>query len=297
MRPGQTPAPPKRSRFFTKTSPALVGQQVYSWKSLLFTPTSSLPNERTLSFIPPHMDDKESVVVLNPVSFKSLIQHWENAIVGYIIGKSPVYTPFLQFPQKKWKSKADFRLFLHGNEAAFKSPKNPVKKLLDDALRALPAPPLQGKNPNSNRFSSLHEDASEGPLQMPPRAEPIHPKQPIPSSDAAFQAVVLLESTQADQSPSLHIRPLSVAPSGPLEKDPLSSLALGESPIFGSLFSDPCSSSPIGIDLKVFLQTSEVTGPLEKNTQPNRSKAALPKVVPATPNEGHSGKPKERKRK
>ncbi|KAK1283752.1 hypothetical protein QJS10_CPB21g00846 [Acorus calamus] len=78
MRPGRAPAPPKRSHFFTKTSPASVGQQVYSWKSLLTTLVSSLPNERTLSFIPP--------------------------------------------------------------QAAFKSPKNPVKKLLDDALRALAAP-------------------------------------------------------------------------------------------------------------------------------------------------------------
>ncbi|KAK1272713.1 hypothetical protein QJS04_geneDACA021438 [Acorus gramineus] len=115
VRPERNPPPPKCSRFLPKFAPAVVGQQVSSWKSLFTNPSSSLSNERSLSFIPPRVDDKESIVVLNPVSFKPLIQHWENVIVGYIIGKSPVYTPFLQFLKKKWKPKADFQLFLHGN--------------------------------------------------------------------------------------------------------------------------------------------------------------------------------------
>ncbi|KAK1319609.1 hypothetical protein QJS10_CPB04g01898 [Acorus calamus] len=200
MRPGRAPAPPKRSHFFTKTSPASVGQQVYSWKSLLTTLVSSLPNERTLSFIPPRMDDKESVAVLNPDSFKSLIQHWENAIVGYIIGKSPVYTPFLQFLQKKWKPKADFRLFLHGN--GFFT----VKFDLEEDCNSV----LEG-----------------GPWTMEHRP-------------------FILRKW----SPELR-----------MEQERLSSI-----PIWAS----------------------EVTGPLEKNAQPNRSKAALPKFIHclATPVDG-----------
>ncbi|KAK1288985.1 hypothetical protein QJS10_CPB18g00735 [Acorus calamus] len=33
----------------------------------------------------------------------------------YIIGKTPVYTPFLQFLKRLWKPKGEFNLMLKGN--------------------------------------------------------------------------------------------------------------------------------------------------------------------------------------
>ncbi|KAK1283222.1 hypothetical protein QJS10_CPB21g01804 [Acorus calamus] len=72
-------------------------------------------SECSLSFVPPRVDETESVAVLNPSSYAPFIQLWDNAVIGYIIGKTPVYIPFVQFLRKLWKPKGDFSLLLHGN--------------------------------------------------------------------------------------------------------------------------------------------------------------------------------------
>ncbi|KAK1289119.1 hypothetical protein QJS10_CPB18g00823 [Acorus calamus] len=46
---------------------------------------------------------------------KSAMNRWGKAIVGYVINKMPVYTPFLAFIKRQWKIRGDIQLFLQGN--------------------------------------------------------------------------------------------------------------------------------------------------------------------------------------
>ncbi|KAK1272250.1 hypothetical protein QJS04_geneDACA014657 [Acorus gramineus] len=92
------------------------------WESLFllgkaYSPTllPPPPGERSLSFVPPRVDEAEAVAVLNPSSYAPLIQIWENAVVGYIIVKDSGLLPVCLFLRKLWKSKGDFSLLLHAN--------------------------------------------------------------------------------------------------------------------------------------------------------------------------------------
>ncbi|KAK1277773.1 hypothetical protein QJS04_geneDACA022161 [Acorus gramineus] len=55
------------------------------------------------------------VATLNPSAYAKNTLIWEQAVVGYIIGKTPVYTPFLQFLKIKWNPEGEMKLLLHGN--------------------------------------------------------------------------------------------------------------------------------------------------------------------------------------
>ncbi|KAK1320156.1 hypothetical protein QJS10_CPA03g00788 [Acorus calamus] len=55
------------------------------------------------------------MATLNPEAYEKNLLQWDRAVVGYIIGKLPVFTPFLQFLKKKWNPKGEIHLFLHGN--------------------------------------------------------------------------------------------------------------------------------------------------------------------------------------
>ncbi|KAK1278394.1 hypothetical protein QJS04_geneDACA016571 [Acorus gramineus] len=88
--------------------------QVKNWSSLLqkASPPSIIGS---LRFIKPSVDGSSVVAKLNPPAYAKNTSQWDQAVVGYIIGKAPVYTPFLQFLKTKWNPKGEMRLLLHGN--------------------------------------------------------------------------------------------------------------------------------------------------------------------------------------
>ncbi|KAK1279941.1 hypothetical protein QJS04_geneDACA024090 [Acorus gramineus] len=61
------------------------------------------------------MEGSTQVASLQPEAYAKNIRQWDNAVLGYIIGKIPVYTPFLQFLKKLWKPRGEIQLLLHGN--------------------------------------------------------------------------------------------------------------------------------------------------------------------------------------
>ncbi|KAK1261476.1 hypothetical protein QJS04_geneDACA018742 [Acorus gramineus] len=61
------------------------------------------------------MDGLNDVASLIPESYEKNIKQWENAVVGHIVGKILIFTPFLQFLQRLWNPKGEMKLHLHGN--------------------------------------------------------------------------------------------------------------------------------------------------------------------------------------
>ncbi|KAK1318898.1 hypothetical protein QJS10_CPB04g01154 [Acorus calamus] len=106
--------PPKKQRKAVPVLPPSSTQQIRSWGSLFqHAPTKSTVG--SLCFIEPTVDGTATVASLRPESYAKQIQRWNQALVGYIIGKLPVYTPFLQFLKRLWNPKGEIQLLLHGN--------------------------------------------------------------------------------------------------------------------------------------------------------------------------------------
>ncbi|KAK1326416.1 hypothetical protein QJS10_CPA01g01883 [Acorus calamus] len=79
-------------------------------------PPSSLPSSfGSLRYIAPTIDGSSIVASLKPEAYAKNITQWNRAVVGYIIGKVPVYIPFLQFLKMRWKPKGEMQLHLHEN--------------------------------------------------------------------------------------------------------------------------------------------------------------------------------------
>ncbi|KAK1256906.1 hypothetical protein QJS04_geneDACA024128 [Acorus gramineus] len=104
----------KKQRRPVAVPPPSTTQLTKSWGSL-FQRENLLSTSSSLRYIEPTIDGANTVAALNPEVYSKHIKQWDQAIVGYIIGKIPVYTPFLSFLKKKWKPKGDFQLLLHGN--------------------------------------------------------------------------------------------------------------------------------------------------------------------------------------
>ncbi|KAK1272493.1 hypothetical protein QJS04_geneDACA015180 [Acorus gramineus] len=68
-----------------------------------------------MTYIAPTMEGDQPVVEVDDTDYANTMEQWGKAIVGYIIGTSPVYTPFLQFLKRLWKPKGGINLMLKGN--------------------------------------------------------------------------------------------------------------------------------------------------------------------------------------
>ncbi|KAK1259845.1 hypothetical protein QJS04_geneDACA021421 [Acorus gramineus] len=106
-------AQPKQKNYF-KAPPALVAQTTRSWSDL-FHGTSEDVRASSLTYTEPSMVDGVPVVEIDESDYESALDRWNLAVVGYVIGKTPIYTPFLQFFIKLWKPKGELKLFLKGN--------------------------------------------------------------------------------------------------------------------------------------------------------------------------------------
>ncbi|KAK1287514.1 hypothetical protein QJS10_CPB19g00925 [Acorus calamus] len=106
--------PVRKQRRQVAVPPPSSSIQVKSWGSL-FHRDSPQPKTGFLKFIEPTIEGVHTVASLNPEAYAKNIKQWDHAVVGYIIGKLPVFIPFLQFLRKLWKPKGDFQLLLHGN--------------------------------------------------------------------------------------------------------------------------------------------------------------------------------------
>ncbi|KAK1279307.1 hypothetical protein QJS04_geneDACA023007 [Acorus gramineus] len=84
------------------------------WASL-FSTSATKQHQTGMEFFPPEKDCSQKFVVLEEEEVKEVDEAWGFILVGYVWGKSPVYTPFLQFIKKLCKSKAEIKLSLQGN--------------------------------------------------------------------------------------------------------------------------------------------------------------------------------------
>ncbi|KAK1267358.1 hypothetical protein QJS04_geneDACA002651 [Acorus gramineus] len=84
------------------------------WGSL-FQIALPQPSVGSLHYIAPTINGSCSVATLKPEAYAKNIHQWDRAVVGYIIGKLPIFTPFLQFLKKLWNPKREIQLLLHGN--------------------------------------------------------------------------------------------------------------------------------------------------------------------------------------
>ncbi|KAK1285924.1 hypothetical protein QJS10_CPB20g00470 [Acorus calamus] len=84
------------------------------WASL-FTSSVTKQHHIGMQFFPPKKDYSQKFAVLEEEEIKEAEAAWGFILVGYVWGKRPVYTPFLQFIKKLWKSKGEIKLTLQGN--------------------------------------------------------------------------------------------------------------------------------------------------------------------------------------
>ncbi|KAK1308730.1 hypothetical protein QJS10_CPA09g00993 [Acorus calamus] len=65
----------------------------------------------------------ESLISLNQSNLLTSVEdhasveaHWSMSLVGYVVGKVHVFSPFVAFHTKKWKPKGHFTLSIKGND-------------------------------------------------------------------------------------------------------------------------------------------------------------------------------------
>ncbi|KAK1282622.1 hypothetical protein QJS10_CPB22g00516 [Acorus calamus] len=117
----------QRTHYF-KAPPAQVAQTTRSWNDL-FNGTSAVSHASSLIYTQPTLEDGLPVVEIEESDYESALDRWNLAVVGYVVGKIPVYTPFLQFLIRLWKPKGELKLYLRGNGFFI------VKFLLEEDLK------------------------------------------------------------------------------------------------------------------------------------------------------------------
>ncbi|KAK1309974.1 hypothetical protein QJS10_CPA08g00991 [Acorus calamus] len=104
----------RKQRKVLHVPPPSTTQHIQSWGSL-FSAGIPPPKIGSLRYIEPSTDGQNVVAALNPSTYEKNVKRWDQAVVGYVIGKIPVYIPFLQFLKRLWKPKGEIKLLLHGN--------------------------------------------------------------------------------------------------------------------------------------------------------------------------------------
>ncbi|KAK1299352.1 hypothetical protein QJS10_CPB14g01366 [Acorus calamus] len=105
-------APKKKPQFVA--GPPAVTQTSKAWKDL-FQNSNSSPTHEEMTYTEPTMEGDQPVVEVAEEDYDSAIAQWGKAVVGYVIGTTPVYIPFLQFLKRLWKPKGEIHLMLKGN--------------------------------------------------------------------------------------------------------------------------------------------------------------------------------------
>ncbi|KAK1292578.1 hypothetical protein QJS10_CPB17g00529 [Acorus calamus] len=91
-----------------------VSEEVKLWSSFFSSSDSKRP-QTSVEFYAPEVDCSKKVAVLEEDEVSEAEEAWGFILVGYVWGKSPVFTPFLQFLKKLWKPKGEIILHLQGN--------------------------------------------------------------------------------------------------------------------------------------------------------------------------------------
>ncbi|KAK1277391.1 hypothetical protein QJS04_geneDACA020399 [Acorus gramineus] len=68
-----------------------------------------------MTYTKPIKEGTQTVVEVSEDDYTSAMSQWGKALVGYVIGSTPVYTPFLQFLNRLWKPRGEIKLMLKGN--------------------------------------------------------------------------------------------------------------------------------------------------------------------------------------
>ncbi|KAK1295828.1 hypothetical protein QJS10_CPB15g01770 [Acorus calamus] len=91
-----------------------VSEEVKLWSSFFSSSDSKRP-QTSVEFYTPEVDCSQKVAILEEEEVSEAEEAWGFILVGYVWGKSPVFTPFLQFLKKLWKPKGEIILHLQGN--------------------------------------------------------------------------------------------------------------------------------------------------------------------------------------
>ncbi|KAK1311258.1 hypothetical protein QJS10_CPA08g00929 [Acorus calamus] len=85
-----------------------------AWNELFQKP-SDAGKHFSLEFMEPALGNGIPKICIGEEDYESSVAKWEKAVVGYVIGKLPIYMPFLAFLKKLWKIKDEFQHYLQGN--------------------------------------------------------------------------------------------------------------------------------------------------------------------------------------
>ncbi|KAK1283312.1 hypothetical protein QJS10_CPB21g01023 [Acorus calamus] len=78
-------------------------------------PTTATQGHEQMTYIAPTLNGEQPLAIVEEEEYASSFSHWGNALVGYVIGTTSVFTPFLKFLRCLWKPKGEIRLMLKGN--------------------------------------------------------------------------------------------------------------------------------------------------------------------------------------
>ncbi|KAK1305368.1 hypothetical protein QJS10_CPB11g01695 [Acorus calamus] len=113
-KPVQKEAAPRSHNQRLNLPPPAVNEEAKLWSSFFSTPAGKNPN-LSVNFYPPSIDGPQKVAILEEDEVAEAEAAWGRILVGYVWGKSPVFTPFLQFIKNLWKPKGEIHLSFQGN--------------------------------------------------------------------------------------------------------------------------------------------------------------------------------------
>ncbi|KAK1280043.1 hypothetical protein QJS04_geneDACA021261 [Acorus gramineus] len=94
--------------------PPEVNVESNQWASLISS-SSSIKHQTSMEFFSPESDCSQKFAILEEEEVLEAKRAWGYSLIGYVWGKTPVYTPFWQFINNLWKPKGDLSLSLQGN--------------------------------------------------------------------------------------------------------------------------------------------------------------------------------------
>ncbi|KAK1304881.1 hypothetical protein QJS10_CPB11g01426 [Acorus calamus] len=91
-----------------------VCEEEKTWSSFFKALASKRPST-SIDYYVPTIDGPQKIAVLEEEEVAEAEAAWGNILIGYIWGKTPVFTPFLQFIKRLWRPKGELTLSLQGN--------------------------------------------------------------------------------------------------------------------------------------------------------------------------------------
>lgn len=75
--------------------------------------TRQVQNGMGLQFYPPIMKNGKKIVKIIPIEVEAECMKWENALIGYVIGDTPVFEEMLKFVYEVWNFVTIPRVYPH----------------------------------------------------------------------------------------------------------------------------------------------------------------------------------------